>query len=181
MFAEKNDDATDDGPPFYSYVFMARNVTQSCSVPVQEASSFSISVRMIKTILSAVYKKLTRGLDNLEIYNLGDSKALSWLFLSQAKIANIAIKNRVYQSKVQSLALLTKYPNINIKFGWVRGCDNLADLNSKYKPEPIDAINSRRWRQGLPYILDDEALNQHVFNTVENGVNSKVEQDKLTV
>ena len=171
---------------------MARNVTQTCSIPVQEASSFSISAKMIKTILTAVSSNLTRGEGTFEVFNFGDSRALSFLFSSNAKIHNVAIKNRIFQCKVMTIALSNRYPQIRFKFGWVKGDENLADLNSKYVQDPISIINSRRWRHGLPSFLDEDMLNQHIFYTVHQGtelyiplpveiISSKAEQEKISI
>ena len=169
------------GPPFFTYILWSKDTVQSASVPCQEATAIRMSIEAISTIMKALYSKLEEGNETVNVFSIGDARALTYHFSNQMIIKNISIRNRIYFSKLLCQNLTIQFPKLRIFLGWKEGKYLVADYNSKLMPNPIEIANSKVWRHAYPYYVNQRQLQKNVFYISYQGTEKYIPIDLQTI
>ena len=154
---------TENGPPYFSYIFLAKNHISQLSVPICEAKSMGLAMECLLTVIKAIGHKLQ---DGVKMYICGDSKAMAFSMSNKVVVKNITIKNVVSYVKGKAYEAVSMLPTSTLTFCHIPGKLNAADKNSKLQENPIETLNSVEWRHGSLVMFDTQLLEKVAYFTV---------------
>ena len=94
---------------------------------------------------------------------LGDSICVSLMFSPNIVLKNTFLRTAIMASKERAREILEMLPKVTILFGYCPGPENSADFLSKLFINPVEAINSKLYREGPDMLKHKETMKGEVF------------------
>ena len=81
--------------------------------------------------------------------------AIAQLYNPKLSVRNIYSRNCMILLSQSCIAITESFPNIDIKLAYLPGKFNQADSLTKFCQDPIKVINPLSYRQGPPFLIED--------------------------
>ena len=133
------------------------------SVPANETSARALQGDLTKALCACISMRKEYQLMEIPIILLGDSICVSLMFSPNIVLKNTFLRTAIMASKERAREILEMLPKATILFGYCPGPENSADFLSKLFMNPVEAINSKLYREGPDMLKHKKTMKGEVF------------------